>query len=139
MATAEELHPLDDWVFDEGKLVTFKLFSQVRGVPSAQAQRWARAATRDARFPPCAHADTQGSPARSAHRTLEAFAEKHGTRVAALYLLSGGSGDGGMHTVRLVPKALLEGGRAGERESAAHTRDAAQQGAGARRSSEDAS
>jgi len=82
MGDGQELHPLSDWVFDEGKIVTYKLFSQVREISSSQAQK-----------------------------TLDTFAQKHAKRVLAIYLLTGGLGEGGVHTVRLVPADALEGAK----------------------------
>lgn len=42
---------------------------------------------------------------------LGEFAGKHPQRVQAIYLLTGGAGDGGVHTVRLVSQEKLEGVR----------------------------
>lgn len=44
--STEELHPLDEWVFDDGKIVTYKLFSQIKGITSSHAQRCAAAPQR---------------------------------------------------------------------------------------------
>lgn len=100
-AKADVTAALSEWVFDEGRVVPYKVLSQAFGLKSTEAQEYARS---NARLWTVAHRF------RGSHRILATFVESNASKVSAVYLLSGGArNDSSRHVVRLVPGDELAG------------------------------